>query len=169
MKKIVLGACMLGLLAACDNTGQKGSQDNLENIGAENISYFGDTISTDGAVQAANLVDKMGNADSQEMKIQGTVKDVCQAKGCWMTVDLGDGETMRVTFKDYGFFVPKDAAGRTVIFEGIAEKKLVDVETQRHYAVDAGQSEEEIESITEPKPEITFVADGVAFPEENGK
>ena len=39
------------------------------------------------------------------VKIEGQVTEVCQAKGCWMI--LVDGETYaRVTFENYGFFVP---------------------------------------------------------------
>ncbi|MGB3181858.1 MAG: DUF4920 domain-containing protein [Cyclobacteriaceae bacterium] len=165
MNKILLGAFVLGLMASCGDGGQNEKDGKTEGMSMENVSYYGDTIKTSGAIQAMDLVEELGKTDSREMTVRGTIKDVCQAKGCWMTVELGDGETMRVTFKDYGFFVPKDAAGKTVVFEGVAEKELVDVETQRHYAADAGQSEKEIESITEPKPEITFVAEGVAFPE----
>ncbi|MNY81520.1 hypothetical protein D3C86_2231200 [compost metagenome] len=68
---------------------------------------------------------------------------------------------MRVVFKDYAFFVPKDIAGKTVVFEGEAKKTTSSVEHLRHYAQDAGQSKEEIAKITEPKDELTFVAEGV--------
>jgi hypothetical protein len=59
------------------------------------------------------------------------------------------------------FFVPKDIAGRTVVFEGEAQKTLVPVEHLKHYAQDAGKNNEEIVKITEPKPDLTFIADGV--------
>jgi hypothetical protein len=74
---------------------------------------------------------------------------------------LGDGEEMRVTFKDYGFFVPLDAAGKTVIMEGKAYYDTTSVDMLRHYAEDAGESPEEIEKITEPKLELAFEATGV--------
>jgi hypothetical protein len=96
-----------------------------------------------------------------DIKLKGTVTEVCQAKGCWMTIDIGDGETMRVKFKDYGFFVPKDAAGKTAIMHGVAKKEEVSVDELKHLAEDAGQSEAEINAITEPQVELTFVADGV--------
>ncbi len=68
---------------------------------------------------------------------------------------------MRVTFKDYGFFVPKDIAGKTVVVEGVAQKKTTPVSELRHYAEDAGKSKAEIAQITDPKNELAFVADGV--------
>ena len=46
---------------------------------------------------------------------------------------------MRVTFKDYGFFVPKKSAGYIAIVQGEVRKEWVDVETLRHYAEDAGK------------------------------
>jgi hypothetical protein len=39
--------------------------------------------------------------------------------------------------------------------------KTTSVAELQHYAEDAGKSKEEIAKITEPKLELTFVADGV--------
>ena len=68
---------------------------------------------------------------------------------------------MRVTFKDYAFFVPKDASGKTVIMDGYAYKNVTTVAELRHYAEDAGKPKEEIEKITEPESELVFEAHGV--------
>jgi hypothetical protein len=82
-------------------------------------------------------------------------------KGCWMKVRTTDGQTMRVTFRDYGFFVPKDIAGKQVVFEGTAQQSTTSVADLKHYAEDAGKSKEEIAKITQPEKAVTFVADGV--------
>ena len=95
------------------------------------------------------------------IKITGTAAAVCQVKGCWMTTDLGDGKSMRIRFKDYAFFMPKDGAGKTFYAQGVASWETTSVAQLRHYAEDAGKSKEEIEKITEPKKEITFLAEGV--------
>ncbi|MBK9320005.1 MAG: DUF4920 domain-containing protein [Bacteroidetes bacterium] len=102
-----------------------------------------------------------GNADINGVKVEGKVNEVCQAKGCWMQLDKGDGTTMRVTFKDYGFFVPKDCGGKSAIILGHAYMDTTAVEDLRHYAEDAGKSKEEIEKITEPEVELAFEAEGV--------
>src|SRR5258705_5743735 len=65
--------------------------------------------------------------------VEGKVADVCQMKGCWMLLTDGT-RAVRTTFKDYGFFVPKDLAGRTVVAEGVLARETVDEETRRHYA-----------------------------------
>ncbi|CAG5068410.1 hypothetical protein DYBT9623_01141 [Dyadobacter sp. CECT 9623] len=128
---------------------------------AQNASTFGKEVNDKKAIEASALPAEMGDKAEMEAKVSGTVESVCQVKGCWMKVKMENGETMRVMFKDYAFFVPKDIAGKTVVFEGEAQKKMVPVEHLQHYAKDAGQSKEEIAKITEPKQELTFIADGV--------
>ena len=136
--------------------GYANAQDQLPSTGS-----FGEQIDNKRALAAKKLPKKLQNADSTNIKVKGKVTEVCQAKGCWMTIDLGNGESMLVKFKDYGFFVPKDAAGKTAIFEGVAKKEVIGVDELQHLAEDAGKTKEEIEAITEPKEELTFVAKGV--------
>ena len=66
-----------------------------------------------------------------------------------------------VRFKDYGFFMPLDAAEKEVIVAGKAYVKETSVDELRHYAEDAGKTQEEIALITEPKKEFAFEANGV--------
>ena len=80
-----------------------------------------------------------------------------------MTLKMPDGEPIRITFKDYAFFMPKDIAGKTVVLVGIAKKQTISVETLRHYAEDAHQSADEVAKITDPKKEIAFEAKGVVI------
>jgi hypothetical protein len=122
---------------------------------------FGASITDTGAIDLGQLVTHLSTDEEFEGKILGEIKDVCTKKGCWLTIDLPNGETMRVTFKDYGFFVPKNSQGHPVILEGVATKKTTDVATLRHYAEDAGKSKEEINAITSDKSEYVFEAIGV--------
>ena len=94
-------------------------------------------------------------------KVKGKVDAVCKKKGCWMTIQQAEGDPMRVTFKDYGFFMPLDIEGKTTIFEGEAKVDTTSVDMLRHYAEDEGLAKEEIEKITEPEISVSFVATGV--------
>ena len=123
--------------------------------------YFGEKITDENAVTATELPTALDSESSVQTKVRGEVTGVCQAKGCWMTVNVGNNQEMKVRFKDYGFFVPKDITGQTVVIAGEALVDTVSVDDQRHLAEDAGQSEEEINQITEPKTQLSFVADGV--------
>ncbi|WKV12363.1 DUF4920 domain-containing protein [Marivirga harenae] len=124
-------------------------------------AFLGESFSIENEIQLASLVREMDSNDSVMAVVEAKVTEVCQAKGCWMKVDLPNGESMRVTFKDYGFFMPKDLAGKSVKMVGTAKKEETDVETLKHFAEDGGKSEEEIAEITEPRMDYKFVASGV--------
>jgi hypothetical protein len=125
------------------------------------VSSYGEKINDKNTVDVKTLPGSLATKDSVVAKVKGKVIDVCQRKGCWMNVDLGNGEEMMVRFKDYGFFVPKDAGGKTVVLQGVAFKDETSVEQLRHYAQDAGKSKAEIEKITKPEKAISFEASGV--------
>lgn len=124
-------------------------------------AFYGAKIDDTGAIPVNDLVTKMQGKPEMEIKIIGNVDEVCQVKGCWMTIVKEDGSSMRVTFKDYGFFVPKDIAGKTAVLKGKAYTKVTTVAELQHYAEDGGKSKEEIEKITEDKKELAFEAEGV--------
>lgn len=132
------------------------------------VTYFGDSISWEAeAIDAQQLVAWLGEKDSAEVRVKGNIAEVCQAKGCWMDFDLGNGMLMTVRFKDYGFFMPKDAAGQTAVIEGLVKKEVEDVAWLQHKAQDAGKTPEEIAAITEPETSYTFMARGVALAERD--
>lgn len=130
-------------------------------LAQDNAGYYGKKITADKAIPASELSAKMGDKKAVNTKVEGTVESVCQMSGCWMKLKTADGQSMRVTFRDYGFFVPKDITGKTVVVEGTAKTTTTTVAALRHYAEDAGKSKDEIEKITEPEKAVTFVADGV--------
>lgn len=77
----------------------------------------------------------------------GTILEVCPKKGCWFTFTEG-GVEVRVKFKDYGFFVPRNAQGHNVILEGWGNKAIMPVADAKHMAEEAGKSQAEIDAIT---------------------
>jgi len=102
----------------------------------------------------------MRQTDTLFAKVEGTIKEVCSSKGCWMTLDTGSKKEVMVRFKDYGFFMPLDAQG-TVIINGKAYVSETSVDDLKHYAEDAGASALEIEAIISPEITYSFEADGV--------
>ncbi len=137
----------------------------------QDIKYasFGKKIMASDAISAKRMAVDYSNmkvGDTIDAKMIAKVEEVCQAKGCWMKLDLPNGEQVMVKFKDYGFFMPKDISGKEVIINGKAYVNEVPVEEQRHYAEDGGATAEEIAKITEPKKTLSFEADGVLLKEE---
>ena len=128
----------------------------------ETPSTFGVAVDEAVAFNLVALDEQMSEKDSvDDVTVQATVKEVCQNKGCWMTLEKEDGNTVRVTFKDYALFMPKDLAGKQVVVHGVAKNSEISVETLKHLAEDAGKSEEEIAKISEPEMTVAIVADGV--------
>lgn len=157
----LFAAFIIALTAACNKTAVKNNAANTPD--AKGYLYFGSKITDQGITPLADVLNKLEAENLTELpaKVSGTVTGVCQVKGCWMTLQTPSGTDMRVSFKDYGFFMPKDISGKTVIIEGKAQKVTTSVDDLRHYAEDAGKSADEIAQITQPEVEITFVADGV--------
>ncbi|MEP7219855.1 MAG: DUF4920 domain-containing protein [Bacteroidota bacterium] len=51
--------------------------------------------------------------------INGVVQQNCTRKGCWMEIASAKGKpSVRITFKDYAFFVPLDSKGMSATAEG---------------------------------------------------
>ena len=155
----------VAVLTACNNAPEKAPEGDSTAALPESKEgeFFGEAFTTANPVTLDELIAQMSGADSLAVQVAGTVSEVCQMKGCWMNIqtDNADNDAVMVRFKDYGFFVPKDIAGRRVLMNGYAFKELTPVDELRHYAEDAGKSAEEIAAITEPKTEIKFLASGV--------
>ena len=168
MKNLFYVIAMALLMVSC-NDSKKNETASVETE-VQEVAYqsFGDKIDDKGVLSSAEIQEKYKNlkqGDSVAVKFKSEVNSVCQAKGCWMRMDMGEEEAM-VKFKDYGFFMPKDIAGQEVIVDGIAFVEEVSVEEQRHYAEDAGKTPEEIAKITEPKRTLSFTSSGVLIPEK---
>ena len=161
MKKIVLASAILSVLVSC-----KKESDSELAVAEPQVEYavFGDSISADGALNYEEMTSKFGDlkeGDTVDLKFSSTIKDICQKKGCWMNVALADDKETFVKFKDYEFFVPMNAENKEVVVSGKAYVSEESVADLKHYAQDAGKSQEAIDSITEPKKKYLFMADGV--------
>jgi hypothetical protein len=170
MKKILFFITICGTLLACEQT--QNTQNTEEETEVTTIveeetvktttGFYGEKISEEGAISSAELKNSLAENDSATFKVTGKIAETCVKKGCWMTVDMGEDEAMRVSFKDYEFFVPKSGMeGKEVVFEGMVKKSVTTAAQLKHFAKDAGKTQEEIDLITEDKEELTFVANGV--------
>lgn len=124
--------------------------------------HYGTKVKPKGALTLAEVATKLDEGTQfPEVKIKAKVKDVCANKGCWLKLEMPDGKEATVNMKDYGFFVPVAAKGKTVVIDGQAVMKVIPVSELRHYAEDAKKSKAEIERITESKKEVKILAKGI--------
>ncbi len=81
----------------------------------------------------------------QTVKVSVRVDKVCQKKGCFFIAQDEDA-LVRVAFKDYGFFVPTDIAGRRVTLAGQLVRRDMSPEQAQHYGSDLGADGQTIEA-----------------------
>jgi hypothetical protein len=154
MKKLLIAFFALSVFACSDPKSTA--------IEGELVGQYGEEIDTEGMISTEKMIAMIDQSEEVHVKVKGEITATCAMKGCWMNLVLPDGEEMRVTFKDYGFFVPsKGMEGNVAVIEGQVKRTTTDVATLRHYAEDAGKPRAEIEAITEEKDELTFEATGV--------
>jgi len=164
MKKTILVAIAVFSMIAC----KKEEVKEVAEVKTENFKTFGDSISADGVISKEDLLAKyetLKEGDTIEVKFRSEIKDVCQKKGCWMNMSLNEDKNAFVRFKDYGFFMPLNAAGSEAIVNGKAFVSVETVDELKHYAKDAGKSQAAIDSITEPKVSYSFLSNGVLIKE----
>jgi hypothetical protein len=125
--------------------------------------WYGEKITTDGAISMSEVASKLEKEDKVESKFTARIVDVCPKKGCWLKLALDDSTTAMVKMKDYGFFLPVAAIGKTVVIDGEAKIKKTSVAELRHIAEDGKKSKEEIEAITKPEKQISVVAKGIVI------
>lgn len=166
MKKLVLVLFSAVLFAGCKNEKKVDEVAVVEEKIQEKYTSYGDEITDTEVLTKSQIIEKYNSltpGDTVAVKFKTKVNEVCQNKGCWMKMDMGDNEAM-VKFKDYAFFMPKDIAGEEVIVGGKAYVSEMSVQEQQHYAEDAGKTKEEIAAITEPKRTLSFLSNGVLIP-----
>lgn len=162
MKRFFFFVFSLLIALSCQSPKEQSAASTEETI----LGEYGGKLNSSDALTVEEMFSQLEKGNNFEGKVAAEIQEVCTKKGCWLTVVLPDGNLMRVTFKDYGFFVPTTSEGYPIILEGLAQKTVTDVESLRHYAEDAGKSKQEIEAITQPKEEFTFEATGVIIKEK---
>lgn len=63
------------------------------------------------------------------------IAKVCQKKGCFFIAQDKE-HILRVSFRDYGFFIPTDSSGKVVTLSGELLKKTLSPEQAEHFKKD---------------------------------
>lgn len=164
--RITLGISWLFMASAC----QQPINENKENTGEAMqtghatlppTGNFGAVIQTDGSADINSLSSAFETESPVAVKVYGTVADVCQHSGCWLTLKQENGTDIMVNMKDESFNVPKDASGKKAWVEGIATREKLTVDVLKRMASDEGKSQEEIDAITQDSWKYTIEAVGV--------
>ena len=121
---------------------------------------FGSTLPETGTpLSLADLMKDDQKYLDQEVLVATRIAKVCQKKGCFFVAQEGPS-TARVTFKDYGFFIPTDSSGKNVVLLGTFSRKSVSKEQAEHYAADLGETAKS----TPEKFEYSIIASAIKIP-----
>jgi hypothetical protein len=97
--------------------------------------------------------------DGKAVQLTAKVRKNCERKGCWMELASSDAAPgVRVTFKDYGFFVPLDSAGKTAKVEGTVKVAELSPERAKHYESEGAKVAKDSSG---KYREVQLVADGL--------
>ena len=168
MRKIAAILALSLIFMACKNEKSNDEVEILAEANPGSYNSFGAEINSESVMTSKEALEKFNSlkpGDTLNFKFSSEINSVCKKKGCWMILELPEEEAVRVTFKDYGFFVPKDSENTEVIVEGKAFLNETSVEDQKHYSEDEGKSEAEIDAITSPEITKAFIANGVLLKE----
>ncbi len=159
MKKFFLTAAIV-TLAFISNAQPPAGDAKPGDWYGEKVATTSDAMNIDDVVTKLNA-----GAEFPDTKIKAKIVEVCPNKGCWLKLELADGTNATVKMKDYGFFLPTAAKGKTVIIDGEVKLKTTSVAELKHYAEDAKKSKEEIAKITKPEKEVRVTAKGIIIVE----
>lgn len=98
---------------------------------------FGAPVTETKAVELAKLIKKPAMFADKTVRIEGTVKDVCQGQGCWIEVRDAKGRTFIAKSLDESVLVPKDCKGQKVVVQGVFTSKAAKGHDHSHEAAEA--------------------------------
>ena len=103
---------------------------------------FGAPIAPGPELALAEVLSSPERFRDQTVTVEGQVRSACTRRGCWMELAQASDPKLpgcRVTFKDYGFFVPTDSAGSRAKVQGTLAVNTVSPERVAHLESEGGQ------------------------------
>lgn len=123
-------------------------------------AHFGEAFTLTDSVPVDDVMSRPDEFNGKTVRVAANITKVCKKKGCWfvMAGDKADGAYIRVTMKDYGFFVPVDADGRKAVVEGVFKKLDVPEAARKHLAEDGKEDPTKVQGSA---VELTLVATAI--------
>ncbi len=136
IKKLWMASLLALSLAACRSTPPPAA--SAPPPAPPEVKTYGQPLAAAQALPVATLVGQPDGYAGKAVTVEGTVRAACTNKGCWLELaenaktGAGAPAGCRVTFKDYGFFVPTNAAGSRARVQGTFELATVSASRVRH-------------------------------------
>jgi hypothetical protein len=124
---------------------------------------YGEPVGAGEALAVSAVLAEPEKYRGKSVILEGEVRRACTRKGCWLELSESAEDPSkpgcRVTFKDYGFFVPTNSGGAHARLEGVVDVNTIAASHVRHL-------EEEGATFARKQPdgtakEVRVVATGV--------
>jgi len=126
---------------------------------SDGMLYGKDYDQTMTVLEFADLMNSPLENKEKVVLVRGTVAEVCQAMGCWMTM-THEGKTARIK-TGHEFFLPKDIAGRNAVVIGTFKVTEISEADARHYNDETKNPKMKTEDIIGPQQVYEIDAMGI--------
>jgi hypothetical protein len=160
MKALLRTCCLLAVVGTISIAvpNHTWAQDGAAHATEETIRR-GAPIGDAQAVALSTVLQNPQAYTRNPVVVEGVVDRACTTKGCWLQLAPAAGEEgVRVTFKDYAFFIPMNAAGMKARAQGIMTVKRLSKKDADHLAAEGAKLTRNPDGTA---TEISFVASGV--------
>jgi hypothetical protein len=130
----------------------------------ENSETFGAKLDMSlDLLQLTELINQAQEYQEKPFRLETKIAKVCQKKGCFFIAQQND-TVVRVSFKDYGFFIPSDSGNKIVMLTGTLIKKEVTDAQAAHFNDDLKDSDGQPKNAIKAGATYEIVADSIKIP-----
>lgn len=119
-------------------------------------------VKLDNSLPKLSMQDLVTDSPSylaKPFQVEARIAKVCQKKGCFFIAQQQQ-HILRVSFRDYSFFIPTDSSGKTVILAGELIQRQMSPKQAAHFKADLNSETDMIKSGVV----YEIVADSVKIP-----
>ena len=161
MKRLICSAALFFAVTALVNSGfcQTPTQTQASCPDSSEVVKRGSALGSSPLVSLTDVLMAPKLFSGRMVRIEGVIERSCTEKGCWMELSPKTGAAgVRVTFKDYAYFIPTDAKGMKATAEGEFSVASLTKEEADHLASEGARLKRNPDGSA---TEVRFVASGV--------
>jgi hypothetical protein len=135
MKAAIALLTLFTTLPGCDAKPSQPSGVPRSEPAPSKRAQFGESIKPGETATLGTVLSGPSEFAGRNVIVEGAVRQACTRRGCWMELAESLDKSRpgcRVTFKDYGFFVPTDSAGKKARVQGQVQVKTVEASSVKH-------------------------------------
>ena len=110
---------------------------------ADEPKSYGKSLSAAEVVSVVDLLQSPEKFVDKQVRVEGTISDVCAHMGCWIDIAGPDSKVIRFKVNDGEIVFTKDLKGKSVVAEGIFRRiemtKEDAIARKKHEAEESGK------------------------------